>query len=39
MEHTMLQAYKMRDVTDELIKENKYNGLTRNQMEQKWMER
>jgi hypothetical protein len=29
----------MRNVTDELIKEKKYNGLIRNQMEQKWMER
>jgi len=29
----------MRDVTDELIKENIYNGLIRNQMEQKWMEK
>jgi hypothetical protein len=29
----------VKNVTDELIKENKYNGLTINQMEQKWMER
>jgi hypothetical protein len=29
----------MREVTDEIIKENKYNGPTRNQMEEKWMEK